>query len=50
MTGMPAKGRMRNPPENGDKKGGDGDETAAAGGNPTVFRDPALGKNIDFSG
>ncbi|GHV56496.1 hypothetical protein AGMMS49579_21130 [Spirochaetia bacterium] len=37
-------------PDNGDKKGDNGDETAAAGGTPTVFRDPALGKNIDFSG
>jgi hypothetical protein len=33
---------------NEDKKSGDGDETA--GGKIKVFRDPALGKNIDFSG
>ncbi|GHV61433.1 hypothetical protein AGMMS49587_05560 [Spirochaetia bacterium] len=40
--------------QNGEEKdagdGGDGDKTAAAGGKFTVFQDPALGKNIDFSG
>jgi hypothetical protein len=36
-------------PGDGDKKPGSGDETAAAE-NAAVFRDPALGRNIDFSG
>ncbi|GHV11019.1 hypothetical protein FACS189491_01530 [Spirochaetia bacterium] len=36
-------------PGDGGKKPGSGDETAAAE-NAAVFRDPALGRNIDFSG
>ncbi|GHU70287.1 hypothetical protein FACS189450_04510 [Spirochaetia bacterium] len=44
------KRRNETDADEGDKKSGNGDETGPARGKIAFFRDPTLGKNIDFSG